>query len=96
MVQVGVSDFVDNEAKNARLISIALNVFRTTFDNDREVRNIQFSYYNSTLQKLGLVFLPSLLNKTTNRRYHLALKENGSDNIIDIFLYLATGFHRVQ
>lgn len=37
LVQVGVSDFVDNEAKTARLISIALNVFRTTFEKDGEV-----------------------------------------------------------
>jgi len=38
MIRVGVSDFVDVEAKNARLISIALNVFRTTFEKDDEVR----------------------------------------------------------
>lgn len=39
MIRVGVSsDFVDVEAKNARLISIALNVFRTTFEKDGEVR----------------------------------------------------------
>jgi hypothetical protein len=37
MVQVGVSDFVDNEAKNARMISIAFDVFRTTLKNDGEV-----------------------------------------------------------
>ncbi|XP_022167884.1 histone-lysine N-methyltransferase trithorax isoform X3 [Myzus persicae] len=36
MIRVGVSDFVDVEAKNARLISIALNVFRTTFEKDEE------------------------------------------------------------
>ncbi|XP_025421628.1 histone-lysine N-methyltransferase trithorax isoform X2 [Sipha flava] len=36
MVQVGVSDFVDNEAKNARMISIAFDVFRTTLKNDGE------------------------------------------------------------
>ncbi|CAH1713183.1 unnamed protein product [Aphis gossypii] len=36
MIRVGVSDFVDVEAKNARLIAIALNVFRTTFEKDGE------------------------------------------------------------
>lgn len=36
MVRVGVPDFEDNEAKNARLIAVALDAFRTTFENGGE------------------------------------------------------------
>ncbi|NP_001155619.1 uncharacterized protein LOC100164268 [Acyrthosiphon pisum] len=47
MIRVGVSsDFVDVEAKNARLISIALNVFRTTFEKDGEQQ--EFTGFSNT------------------------------------------------
>jgi len=36
MVRVGVPDFEDNEGKNARLIAVALDSFRTTFENGKE------------------------------------------------------------
>jgi len=49
MIRVGVSDFVDVEAKNARLISIALNVFRTTFDKDGEVRRTTTVYRGTSV-----------------------------------------------
>lgn len=41
MVRVGVSDFVDEQARNARLIAAALDAFRTTFVKNREVRTKQ-------------------------------------------------------
>uniref|UniRef100_A0A2S2PCD6 Histone-lysine N-methyltransferase trithorax n=1 Tax=Schizaphis graminum TaxID=13262 RepID=A0A2S2PCD6_SCHGA len=51
MVRVGVSDFVDVEAKNAQLIAIALNVFRTTFEKDGDQQQEFAGFSNSDCEE---------------------------------------------
>ncbi|XP_025209223.1 histone-lysine N-methyltransferase trithorax isoform X1 [Melanaphis sacchari] len=51
MIRVGVSDFVDVEAKNARLIAIALNVFRKTFEKDGEQQQEFAGFSNSDCEE---------------------------------------------
>lgn len=74
MIRVGVSNFVDNEAKNARLISIALNVFRTTFVTDGEVRcskkkNRQPKTYKSPQN----VFIDVIISRARRKRIVITL-----------------------